>query len=169
MALRHHSHLLPDDLPDLSADVRVDLVENQSLGGLESLGGLGSAGLERQHHAGDFAGTRDCGEGARRFAGIRLEHVDDPVHAVRLRLDRLERHEELRLQKAQVLQLRRHRLRQLLRRRTALLRQLRARRPHRLVRHGDLRLQLRHALLAMLQGVKLRLLGLQQLQQAPNP
>ena len=159
MPPRDRPHLLTDDLPDLPADVRVNFIKyKRNLFPLPSSLIPHPCDLEGKHNACDLTRTRDCRERTRRLARIRLEHVDNAIHTVRLRLDRLHCHEELRLQEPEVAKLLRHGPRQLLRRGRAQPRQLRANLPHRLVRHRDLRIQLRNPLLPVLQRIQLRLL-----------
>ena len=112
------THFLADASGDFAADVRVDFIEDNRVGAVVE----GENALEREHHAGDFAGTCDIGERTRALAGIRLKHVTHLLATAGARLDFFERDIKLSLQKSEIAQLARYKARKFLAGRGAFLR-----------------------------------------------
>ena len=139
---------------DFSADVRVDLVEDEG----RRLVVRRENRLQGEHYARGLARARDRGERPRRLAGVRLEHVYDRVAAVRRRLRGGKVHAELRLQEAEVAQLLRHRLREFRGGGAAAARHLGALGAQRLFRRGEARPELAEPVVAVFERVELRAL-----------
>ena len=161
MGYRHHlvrlrdaAHLLPYRAADFSADVRVDLVEDEG----RRLVVRRENRLQGEHYARGLARARDRGERPRRLAGVRLEHVYDRVAAVRRRLRGGKVHAELRLQEAEVAQLLRHRLREFRGGGAAAARHLGALGAQRLFRRGEARPERAEPVVAVFERVERRAL-----------
>jgi NCS1 family nucleobase:cation symporter-1 len=95
-------HLVAHGMGRLATDVGVDLVEHQD----RDVVLRGQHGLEREHHAGEFARGRDRPQSPRRFARIRRELEFGGVEPAPHRfLERLQVHREFALLETQVPQL----------------------------------------------------------------
>ena len=78
MALTEDGKFTADLRPNLTANIGVDLVEDQNRGAVDG----GEHGLQGEHHAGGFATGRDLVERKEVLAGVRAEKEADGIGAM---------------------------------------------------------------------------------------